>query len=90
MHIHLVNMSTVLNLGTIYEPRTLSSPHDYGVPSLSVSPDGILNFSRLAAPVAAKTKLHVVGGASGFRLLVERSHVQFHSRRRFHCGSGQS
>ena len=56
---------------TIYEPRTLSSPHDYGVPSLRVSPDGILNFSRLAAPVAAKTKLHVVGGASGFRLLVE-------------------
>ena len=54
MHIHRERVDRTQPWDTIYEPRTLSSPHDYGVPSLRVSPDGILNFSRLAAPVAGR------------------------------------
>jgi hypothetical protein len=80
MHIHRERVDRTEPWDTVYEPsrhRTIMASLPY-----VFLPMGL--FSGLAAPVPA------IGGASGFRLLVGRSHVQFHRRRRFHCGSGRS
>jgi len=71
MHIHRERVDRTQPWDTVYEPRTLSSPHDYGVPSLRVSPDGIRTSQGLQRPSPPTGNLTPLAALQGSGYLLD-------------------